>query len=392
VVALVTGACTAVSQESKDPHDVSFYPPGEAVPIDGLWVDPWGTFSVRIERGRAYQYRALGLRTKTQEIVWWSEIERAGAGRYTARLPKNDLMFGNAGDTLSISVLSETEIVVRAPIGDRTFRLEKLDDDRAYLADLAEARTGADSAANVAIGQPAVEITRLLISPGMVVAPGAPFDLELDYVITGTSTQAESMPLVFAYSVSSDGTPVFESQPIQISATVGTPQSRVVHLDASHTPGSYEINARIEHEGAVARSSITLIIGDETALLDALAGTWDTEIPGNPTTTRMRLVRDGDGLRYSFVGRDLSALPEPAPGFQYPEWNIGDSSVVVSGGELVITVDIALTGSVSCAMKVQDRLRLTGTLDELHGEATVLDGGDCVRIGEVFNVTYHRVE
>ena len=39
---------------SKNPHHKSNYPPGEPLPIDGVWRDTAGFFKTRIDRGRAY--------------------------------------------------------------------------------------------------------------------------------------------------------------------------------------------------------------------------------------------------------------------------------------------------------------------------------------------------
>ena len=383
--ALMAGGCASSSKLTRDdPHDVSFTPPGQTMPIDGLWSDPWGTFSVRIERGRAYQHSAFETELELRPVVWWSEITRVGAGRYTATLPKDDPMWGKLGDQLTISVISPSEIVVRAPIGDRTYKAEKIDDRQAYLAELAEARADAKSGAGVqvTIGEPAVAISRAEVAPTLVVAPGAPFELEVDYVVTGTPIETDSAALDFAYSIKTEGRSVFESQPVRLQVEFGMPQSRVVELAASARRGSYLIETRINYEGVVATAGASLLVGSQDALFDALAGVWDSEVPTWPKT-RFELIRQDDGLRYHYIKRYDDTLPQ---------WIIDDSSVDIEGGELVITVSMSMPGDVPVLVTARERLPLKGTLDELNGVATVIDGNDLVRIGETFNVHYTKVE
>ncbi len=390
VVALVFLCCTTLIPGDalagkKSPLHKKNFPAVERQAIDGVWRDPWGTFDVRFERGRAFQYRVCKEKISIPPKVWFSEIERVAAGRYRGILPATNPMFGKKGDEITISMLAENRIVVRVPIGDRTFQLVKLDSKNAYLEELQEAKrlvgvAPAPVVLEVEIGAPAIEITRAAIVPSAVVEPGSPFDVEVDFVVTGTTAEQKTESVVFAYSISTDGATVYDSEPTILYVPVGVSQSRRVHLTASEQEGDYRFEVMANLGGEVATQLVNLLVGGREALLDALAGTWLCEIPNFPSS-RFELARRGDGLAFT-------ALTDPSTQDDYV---VDQSSVEVSGGELVVTVRSQSDG-LGCSFTSQDTLPLAGNLRELHGTAEIIDGNWCIRIGETFNITYRKVE
>ena len=369
----------------KNPLHKKHFPPGDRQAIDGVWRNPWGSFDVRFERGRAYEYRVAGMKLFIPPVVWFSEIERVAAGRYRAILPATNPMLGKKGDEITISMLAEDRIVVRLPIGDRTFQMVKLDNKKAYLKEFQEAKRLAGVAQapivlEVEIGAPAIEITRTEIARSAVVEPGTPFDLEVDFVVTGTATEQKTAPVVFAYSITTDGATVHDSEPTILAVPVGVSQSRTVHLTASEQEGDYRFEVMIKLGGAVATQSVNLLVGGREALLDALAGTWLCEIPNYPSW-RLELARTGEGLAFTALTGLLTQNG----------YVVEHSSVEVSGGELVVTVRVRMD-SLGCSYTTQDTLPLSGNLRELHGTAETIDGNFCIQIGETFNITYRKVE
>lgn len=367
----------------KSPLHKKNFPPGERQVIDGVWSDPWGTWEVRFERGRAYQHRVLGKKMFVSPDVWFSEIERVAAGRYRGVVPAENPMWGRKGSEVTISILDENQIVVRAQIGDRTFEVIKLDNQKDYLKELEQATLLGEpepEREHVSVGAPELRITRTELVPGMLVDPGSPFELEVDFVVTGTATERETASVVFAYTISSEGATVFDSEPTLLDVPVGLSQSRHVQLTASEEEGDFEIEVMTKLGGAVATSTVHLLVGGKERLLDALAGTWVVAFRHRSVANlRIKLDRTADGLSYTMLPGEMTKHG----------WIVQRSSVEVTADQLVVTTTIHAQ-SLGMTMTGRDTLALNGGLDQLHGIAEVIDAGKYTHIGETFNLIYFR--
>jgi len=346
----------------KNPLHKKNFPPGERLAIDGVWTDPWGTFEVRFERGRAYQYRVVGMKKFIDPEVWFHKIERVAPGRYRGVVPSENAMWGGKGSEVTISIL---------------------DEKKDYLRELELAKQLGEpepEREEVSVGAPELRISRTELVPGMLVDPGSPFDLEVDFVVTGTATEQETASVVFAYGISSEGRPVFDSEPALLEVPVGLSQSRHVQLTASEEEGSYELEVMLKLGGAVATRTVHLLVGGKERLLDALAGEYLMVFPHmSRAANRIELSRSGDGLSYTLLPGEMTRHG----------WEVQSSSVEVTDHELVVTATMH-SATLGATITARDTLALNGSLDQLDGTSEVIDSGKFARIGETFNLIYLR--
>lgn len=380
---LVLAAGTALA--AKPANHKKHHPPGKALPIDGVWKGAWGTFEVKIERGRAYDFTNYGKPIgRTIPMVWWTDIRRVGPGRYTV-VATGEGVNEQAGEQLTLSLLAEGGIALRTAIGDRVFTPVQLDDEKRYRRELEEALAEAARPAaplEVAIGEASIELTRVETAPGGVIAPGHEFDLEVDTIITGVVEKTDSVDLVLEYAISRGGAVLYRSSPKRFPAQPGVAGSRTVHLAAAQTPGSYGIEVTVSFADGSTESTgrTSLLVGDTADVLKRFAGTWESQVPGNPPQ-RFDLKWLGDSL--VFV-RDPD---QPVA----KKNKVLDSSVSLDTSTLVIRVDMSSPNG-DCLFSVEDRMPVGDDHQRLEGVATIVDGNWCIRIGETFNVIYTRVD
>lgn len=381
LLVLATGTALA----AKPANHKKNHPPGKPLPIDGVWEDAWGTFEVKVERGRAYDFTHYGKHIgRAVPIVWWTDIQRVGPGRYTI-VATSEGPNEQAGETLTLSLLAEGGLVLRTAIGDRVFTPVQLDNEKSYRRELEEALAEAARPAapqEVAIGQASLELTRVEIAPGGAIAPGNEFDIEVDFLVTGIAEMTDSVDLLLEYAISRGGAVLFRSSPAGFAAEPGLAGSRTIHLAAAKTPGAYDIEVTVSFAADAARATdrTLLLVGDTADILQRLAGTWQSEVPGFPPE-RFDLEWSAESLSYV---RDPD---QPVA----KKNKVLSSSVSLDESTLVVRVDMSSNNG-DCQFSVEGRMPIGADLDRLDGVATVIDGNWCIRIGETFRVTYTRID
>jgi hypothetical protein len=354
------------------PYHLSHFPPAQALAIDGLWESSSGE-RVRIQKGRAWDVtKRSGTRL---DYVMWKDIEREAAGRYRAAAT-GCYGYPAADEPVTLSVVGEDRIAVRSDsLGTTAYRAVKLDARKRLVEEYEEARLLAQAPPVVEAGPPGVEIHRVTTRPAMVVGTGAPFDLVVDYTVTGAPTGEKTVPVLFSYSIGGGGKSLLEAEPELVEAAVGRPLSRSVHLTASRTPGAYELTAAFKLGGATAMGRSGLLIGESGDLLDRLAGSW--EISGRELPVRLELSRSEDRLEISIAARG-------------GDWRLIESATEVSASGLVWRGKDR-SEEMDCWIEWETTLHFGSDLDELSGAARIVDGGWCVEVGVLKNETWRRV-
>lgn len=364
----------------KDPYHKTHFPPTEPSPIDGAWVDPWGS-PIRIEEGRSWDDTENPQYGKYPK-VHWKDITRVAPGQYRA---VGSGWASNAGEPITISVVSETQIIARLSLSDRAYTCKDLDDRKWFMEDFKAARNAqaVGEAAGVAAASgdaatPTVEIIRVETSPAALTTPGSTFDLEVDYRVNGGGPEAG--PVSFSYAILRGDELLMESQPVRLEARPGEAASRTVNLKATSDQGTYTLRATIVYAGESSSAETMFLIGSRDLLLDMLAGEWLCRI-GQKEFERCMLTREGDRLVGNFIRDQVRAA----------HWDLVHSSTELVDNRLVLRSKES-SETLGCWHETETVFEIDGNFDELTGTSKITNGNWCVRIGETFNVTFVRVK
>ncbi|MBW1881467.1 MAG: hypothetical protein JRJ84_24180, partial [Deltaproteobacteria bacterium] len=353
----------------ESPFHYSHYAPGESSAIDGSWESPSGE-RVRIQRGRAWDVtRRYGI---VLEQVMWKDIVWVAPGRYRA-LGTGCFGFPAADEELTLSVISTEQIVLRTQsLADVVYTAVGLDDATAFRAEHAAAVRLAEQPPVPEVGPAAVEIHRMRTHPAMLVAPGGPFDLVVDYTVTRSPTGEATVPVRFAYSILRGEEVLFVSTPSVIEAAVGRPLSRTVQLTATEAEDFYTIVALLEHAGAIAERESSLLIGDSGGLLRRLEGKW--RVVGHEPSIEILLVEKADGL--SAVIPSSNHL-----------WRRITSTVEVEESGVVWRLE-EHSDEMNCSIASETTLTFGESMDQLIAAPAVVGGGWCAQPGRLDDQTW----
>jgi hypothetical protein len=105
----------------------------------------------------------------------------------------------------------------------------------------------------VSSARPTLQIHRIEV-PARV-APGAAFDLKIQYTATDPSSSGPEIPVQLVLSILEGETVLFTQPAIGVNAPNGLPAGRVEHLNAASKKGMYTIKSTLRYKGSAVEES-----------------------------------------------------------------------------------------------------------------------------------------
>ncbi len=245
----------------KDPRHISNVPPQEALPIDGVWVNPYEGEKYMMDRGRLYLLGQGTPQAPAFQIVTVKDIKRVGAGKYKGV----GIVWGGAPVTFSI--VSEDKLL------QRTFRKEGPFDivfDKFFIPVPRQAAFLSEYNAFLRESQgkqlepiktsaSGIKIYNVKTMP-VTMAPGAKFDLIIEYMVTELSVKESQIPVTFGMKILKQKKIVHTFEPSNVLCPNGEKTSRSIHLNATKTKGEYSFVVSMKYKNQSAEKSTRFIV------------------------------------------------------------------------------------------------------------------------------------
>ncbi len=250
-----------LKQYKKDPSHISNVPPQKALPIDGVWVNPYEGEKYMMDRGRMYIIGQGTPQVPAFQMVTVKDIKRVGPGRYKGI----GIFWG--GVPVTFSIVSEDKLL------QRTFRKEGPMDivfDKFFIPTQREAAFLSEYNAFLRESQgkqlepmktnaPAIEIYNVKTMP-VNIAPGAKFDLIIEYMVTESSVKESQIPVTFGMKILKQKQTIHTFEPSDILCPIGIKTSRSIHLNATKTKGEYTFVVSMKYKNQSAEKSTRFIV------------------------------------------------------------------------------------------------------------------------------------
>lgn len=197
--------------------------------------------------------------------------------------------FGKPPYPISVTTISDTQVLMRSEVKDVVLTVIKLDFPEDYHRELAHLKQAAL--------KPSLEILETRCYPKRV-RPGDAFRFLVDYRVVEDPQYAGS-PLLFSYSIEKEGQVLFSSRPAKIVVASGEDKQRRVDLLAAREEGEYQIFALFECGNMEARDTFRFIIDaqapppDTRPVEERLVGRYASVMGGSATGTLHLFLENG---------------------------------------------------------------------------------------------------
>ena len=375
---LINGcATTPADVMHKDALHISQFPAGAAMPIDGIWKDPWGDKAC-IEKGRMF------LIDFVYPMVVIADIQRIAPGKYKGVGTGSKMILG---EDFTLTIVAEDKILLKTETTDRVYYRIKLNDPAGYRYELDVLRGAGKQHQKTTVP---LKIHRLTTAPQWV-KPGAKFDLITEFTAL-SHTDTQQVPVTMQYQILVQDRVLYQSKPTHVQAASGERMAKTIHLKAAKKTGRYQLRVELASAQTKAEQTVCFdistqpavatdtqatagpdLLEDRDALLDALTGDWEFVIPGFPPHS-MRIQRQGERLT-----AQLKFLKQ---------WQVDECTLWLEKKTLKIRSRLS-SPSLECWVVAEDTVTLNSQLQDMPFRSKVLEGNS-VRIGEVFKGTMRR--